>query len=98
MMKKILFLCAFCLLFSGCCAQRFDLNGQRPTIPTYEGTSHFVFWGIGQTKEIDPNEVCGSRGISSVETHTSFLNGFLSAITWGIYKPETYVVYCNKAK
>lgn len=96
-MKKILNLIAICMLMSGCCHQKFDFGGSAKTIPTYEGTSHFIFWGLGQTKEVDPNEICGSRGVASVETGQSFWLGFASALTWGIYEPREYRIYCNTA-
>jgi hypothetical protein len=94
-MKKVLCLFAFVFLISGCCHQKFDLNSSRSTIPTYEGTSHFVFWGLGQVKEVNPEEVCGNRGIASVETGLSFVDGLLSGITYGIYSPREYRIYCN---
>jgi hypothetical protein len=94
-MKKFLALAAVCLTLGACSTTRLNLNDKHVTIPTYEGTSHFIFWGLGQTKEFDPQEVCGSRGVSAVDTHKSFANGFLSTITYGIYYPETYSIYCN---
>ena len=96
-MKKFLYLIALCLLMSGCCHQKFDLNNTRATIPSYEGTSHFVFWGLGQTKEVDPNEICGERGIASVETGQSFWHGLAAGLTYGIYSPREYRIYCNSA-
>lgn len=74
-MKNTLILTMVVVLLAGCCHQKFELENQRATIPTYEGTSHFVFWGLGQTKEVNPNEVCGSRGVASVETGQSFWQG-----------------------
>lgn len=96
-MKKTLSVLAICAaLLSGCSYQKFQLDAASPsTVPTYQGTSHFVFWGIGQTKEINPREVCGARGFASVETSYSFLDGLLTGITYGIYSPRTYAVYCK---
>jgi hypothetical protein len=80
-----------------CTTQRFTLAESKvPTIPTYEGKNHFIFWGLGQTKSIDSEEICGERLVMAVETHCSFLDGFLGAITYGIYSPQTFRIYCKK--
>ena len=95
-MKKLFAISVLILSLAACSTQKFELDTTSHTsIPTYEGTSHFVFWGIGQEKQLYPAEVCGARGISSVETHDSFLNGLFSVITWGIYSPRDYAVYCK---
>ena len=94
-MKKILICAGLLLALSSCSTQRFDMDGKRATIPSYEGTSHFVFWGIGQEKDYNPREICGNRGVSSINTHHSFLDGLFGVITWGIYAPESYAIYCK---
>lgn len=94
-MKKTIICLGLALALSACSTQRFDLDGRHATIPTYEGTSHFVFWGIGQEKDYNPREICGAKGVSSIDTHHSFLDGLLGAITWGIYAPESYAIYCK---
>ncbi|MFI3241858.1 MAG: Bor family protein [Alphaproteobacteria bacterium] len=95
-MRKLILLITAILLMSGCCYQTFTLDDTKQnTIPTYEGTNHFVFWGIGQEKKLDPNEVCKERGINSVQTSYSFISGFFNAITYGIYSPRDYAIYCN---
>lgn len=95
-MKKILSLVAVILALSGCCTQQFPLTAERmPTVPSYEGTTHFVFWGIGQKNQIDPKDVCGKRKVTAVETHYSFIQGLMTGITYGIYSPRGYSVYCE---
>jgi hypothetical protein len=95
-MKKAMFIFATLLILSSCCRQRFLIDDNAKTIPTYTGTSHFIFWGLGQEEKIDPKEVCDSGKISNVETHLSFLNGLLSGITYGIYSPRNYEIFCEK--
>lgn len=94
-MKKSLLIISF--LFLGACAtQSFKMNeGSTRTVPTYEGTNHFIFWGLGQEKVIDPKEVCGSRKVAQVQTTYTFLNGLLNGLTYGIYAPRNYAVYCE---
>jgi hypothetical protein len=87
------------LTLTACSTQNFKVSkGDFKSIPSYEGTSHFVFWGIGQEKFVNPHEVCGDKDVAQIATKTSFLNGFLGAITWGIYSPRDYVVYCEDKK
>jgi len=96
-MKKLLIVLA-AVSVAGCAYQRFQMDDASATIPSFEGTSHFIFWGLGQTKSIDPREVCGARGVNSVQTNESFLNGLFVALTYGIYSPRTHTIYCNPIK
>ena len=47
---------------------------------------------------MNPSEICGSRGINSVETSDSFVTGLFTTLTWGIYSPRAYSIYCNPEK
>ena len=94
-MKKIFSILFVCAALSSCSSTKFVFEG-NPTIPTAEGSSHFVFWGIGQEKVLNPNEIC-DYGISGVGTYYSFLDGLASALTFGIYQPMDYIIYCKKA-
>lgn len=73
-------------------------NTSPSTIPAYEGTTHFVFWGIGQQKDLRPTEICGEYAVAAVQTNYSFINGLLSGITYGIYSPRDYAIFCDKSK
>ncbi len=96
-MKKLLMISAVALALSGCCSQKFTVVGTTvPTVPTYTGVSHFIFWGLGQSLTVDPKEICGSKGIRSIETHMTFIDGVANSITFGIYAPRSYSVYCNR--
>jgi len=83
------------LTFIGCANQKFLIENGDQTIPTYTGTSHFIFWGIGQTNKINPNEICGTKGVSNISTEHTFVDGLLQGITYGIYYPMTYRIYCK---
>jgi hypothetical protein len=94
-MKLFIFSLTLLTLFS-CSTQNLKITeGNARTVPTYEGTSHFVFWGLGQEKMIDPKEVCADKKVAQVSTSTSFLNGLLNGITWGFYAPRSYAIYCE---
>ena len=60
-MKKILTISLLVSLLASCASQSFitDKKHYKVTYPSYSKTSHFVFWGIGQTKTLEnplPNE------------------------------------------
>jgi hypothetical protein len=97
-MKNLIPILLLTVFASGCSTQRFVISGKnnRPTTKT-ETTQHFVVYGINQTKEMSAAEICGGADkVVRVETHTSFLNGLLSGLTWGIYAPRQATVYCAK--
>lgn len=59
-------------------------------------TDHFFIWGLAQGKAISPAKTCGSiNNVAKIETQQTFLNGLLSAITFGIYSPRDVRVYCK---
>lgn len=91
---------SFVLLLSSCSTQRFNMsNGVPRTTPNHEGKHHFIFWGIGQEKQVNPGEVCqNDQSIEAVDTHLTFVDGLLGGLTWGIYSPRSYRVYCSTKK
>lgn len=99
-MKKLLVLlfCASVIaVLSACSTQSFEINPNpvATSEPSYEGTNHFLLWGIGQIQTMHPGEACGPEGVNRVETTETFVNGLLSTLTFGIYAPRSYAVYCN---
>ena len=99
-MRKIVIL-AFCVLtiigLSACSTQRFNINPNpiSTEMPSYEGTNHFLFWGIKQIQTMNPGVACGPQGVNRVEVEETFFNGLLRTVTLGIYSPRSYAVYCN---
>ncbi|MBA2403524.1 MAG: Bor family protein [Bdellovibrionales bacterium] len=88
----------FVLVLSSCATQHFVLKeGPRSSLPNFEGKNHFIFWGIGQEHLIKPLEVCGKdQTVGAVDTHLTFVDGLLASLTWGIYYPRSYAIYCSK--
>ena len=58
----------------------------RPWVSTW-------VWGLVQAKEIDVRAQCPA-GVAIVETETSFVNGLVGALTWGIYTPQHVRITC----
>ena len=97
-MKKSLTLLGCLLLLSSCATQTFLVNsGEKISASTLDidKPSHFFINGLGQNDIIDAVEICGSADkVGKVETEITFLNGLLAGITFGIYTPYQYKVYC----
>ena len=85
------------LLLSGCATSTYVVNGNSSTNPDKTEMQDFFVAGLGQKKEINAAEICGGADkVAKVETHTRFVEGFLGAITGGLYTPRTARVYCIK--
>ena len=99
-MKKFLICIGLVLTLSACGSDhiiRFNLSQQQniETKPTYEGRSHFFFWGMWQEQKYDLRNVCPARGISAIDTHWTLYDSLMGGLTMGIYAPESYAIYCN---
>lgn len=96
MIKKISLVIAFAAI-SGCATQTFEINGGGALAPDEEKMQSFFVSGLGQTQEMDAAEICGGADkVAKVESHLNFIDGFLGALTYGIYTPRTAKVYCTQ--
>jgi Bor protein len=96
-MKKLLIAMVLALLMSGCATQTFMINGGGGEEPDQQKMQSFWVYGIGQEQEMNAAEICGGADkVAKVEAHIRFIDGFLNAITWGIYTPHTAKVYCTE--
>lgn len=99
-MKKFLIYIGLVLMLSACASDhiiRFNLDPRQDALvaPSYEGRSHFFFWGLWQKKDYNLTNVCAARGINAIENHWTFYDSFMGSMTMGIYAPESYSIYCN---
>lgn len=99
-MKKILACIGIVLSLSACGSDhiiRFNLDPQQDiqTTPTYEGRSHFFFWGMWQKRNYNLVNICQSRGVNAIENHWTLYDSLMGSFTMGIYAPESYAIYCN---
>ncbi len=96
-MKKIFAIVLF-LLLSACSTVTVLHTEKMPPIkPTAKGSNSFFVAGIGQEQVIDVKEVCGDRGYK-FKSYYSFIDGVLAVITFGIYTPNSYEIYCDKIR
>lgn len=93
-MKKVIVLLLAGFMF-GCSSQAYNINGNAGEKPTKEVMQTFFVSGIGQEQELDAADICGGVDkVARVESEMSFLNGFLSSLTGGLYTPRQAKVFC----
>lgn len=64
--------------------------------PTYKDSKSYFFWGLKGEHTIDVQEICAGKGVDQLQSQYTFGNGFLTAITLGIYAPKTAKVWCKE--
>jgi len=73
-----------------------DDSNKNMAAPDYEDTRHFFFWGLAGEEHVDVSEICAGREPEQMQTQQTFMNGFLGAITLGIYAPHSVKVWCGQ--
>ena len=73
-----------------------DGGAKLATKPDYQQSKNYFFWGLGGVHTIDVVEVCGEAGAEQFQSQYTFMNGFLTVITLGIYAPKTAKVGCKE--
>jgi hypothetical protein len=92
-MKKTLFNVAMVLLLSGsltsCYTQSYVVgDGPQRGVESIE-KSHYLVYGLAPLKTADPEKIAGDAKDYSVTIQHSFIDGLLTAVTFGIYSPTT---------
>lgn len=94
-MKRLLMMSA--LMLSVGCYTTVIRNGKPASLPTtqYDEKWHSgVVYGIAELSgPYDLSKACPS-GWAEVETETSFLNGFVQALTFSLYNPQSVTIRC----
>ena len=94
--RFVLFFLLISVVFVGCSTQSFTIAPGGGTQAADKAQTFFIS-GIGQTQTLNAKEICGgSDKVIKVEVQQTFVNGFLGAITWGIYTPRQARVYCTR--
>ncbi|CAJ2375882.1 MAG: Prophage lipoprotein Bor homolog [Arenicellales bacterium IbO2] len=85
------------LLVAGCAQTKFHMQERDDSlVANYDEAQHYFIYGLGQQKNLDPAAICGSaERVARVETQTTFVNGLVGAITFGIYTPRQTRIYCR---
>lgn len=91
-MRKLLIPIALLgLALPGCYHARFVTNAAPGQV--HSETSHFFLGGLIGHAVYDTSRVC-PNGVSSIHARTTFLDGFLTGLTGGIWAPRTVTVVC----
>jgi hypothetical protein len=67
----------------------------RATVAYDEKWHSGVVYGIAELSGPHDLEKICPDGWSEIKTETSFLNGFVDAVTYGIYNPQNITVRCS---
>jgi len=81
------------LALTACNAHKVTYDTRLPRGQVHsEWTGHYLYGNIGHT-DINVRRIC-PQGVAKIETYRSFGNGFVGAITFGIYTPRTVRITC----
>lgn len=100
-MKKTLMMLVLAMGTTSCLHTTIREDGKyrNDALPAnYEGSQSFYLWGLVPDKvEIDISSICADKGFDQLQTKTTFIDGFLGFITFGIYSPKTASVWCKNS-
>ena len=87
------------LVTSAACSSILFENPQQDQAATQTSESWHHVWLFDLyegSKPVNLEAKCGEKGWKSVQTETSFMNGFAETFTSPIWHPETVQVTCGK--
>jgi len=84
---RVITLLIFLVLGSACSTVtlRDKSTGKLSADPTYESSKAFFFWGLAGEHHLDVTQLCNGKSPRQIQAQNTFLDGFLGAITLGIY-------------
>lgn len=86
------------VLLTGCYNTRILMGNVKPNEPLVEvnkqWNDHFLYgWIPGKNAKMDPAPYVNNQPDYVVRTYTSFVNGLVGAVTFGIYTPSQTKFY-----
>ena len=96
--RLLLLLAAFPLLFSSCYSYRVATHAQ-PGAEINSITAHSFFWGLVQNPKEIATPICDSlnaNGVALVQVKTNFGYSLLTVVTLGIWCPMRIEWKCSK--
>lgn len=92
-MKKILLFSMLALFLSSCYSVKYSVGKGAQSGVEVKAKNHFVVAGLAPVGEQKtPQQLAGDATDYDVEIVHSFVDGLLSAITFGMYTPTTTIV------
>ncbi len=90
--SKILLIVVMVLLLNSCYSYTSIVGkGAQGDTKIVKNNTYFI-QGLVKTKQSDPKEMANGAANYTIETKHTFINGLLTAITFGIYAPTTTTV------
>lgn len=91
-MKKLLILAGAAICLTSCFNSRILVGNIQPSDTVIEvnkqWNSHFLYgWIPGRNAKMNAQQYVGNAENYMVKTNTTFVNGLVSAVTFGIYTP-----------
>ncbi len=94
-MKKIsslIMLAVFCVSLSSCFTLTYDVGRGAQTGVTMTAKNHYLINGLVPLGTSNPTEMAKGMSDYNVKIQHSFIDGLVSAITFGIYSPTTTTI------
>lgn len=91
--RGVIFAIVVAAVLGGCYTVRYT-TGQSPGGTHHEEGANFFLWGLVGEKSLNLETIC-PQGVARWQNQATFLDGFLSVITLGIYEPRTITVDCT---
>jgi hypothetical protein len=80
------------LSMTSCYVNTFTVGSGPQTNQEVKKWNHYLIWGLAPIEVSNPNVLAGGAKDYEVTIKHTFVNGLLSAITWGLYSPTTTIV------
>lgn len=95
---KMTALAAVLMLCTACATVTVLPNGgsKVSSKPTYESSYSYFLWGLVGEHQLNVSDICNGKSPRQLQTQFTFLDGFLSTITLGIYSPKSAKVWCKQ--
>lgn len=63
--------------------------------PDFQKSGHFFLWGLAGETRVNTEEVCNGKQPAQMQSQSTFVNGFISNLTLGLYSPHSVKVWCE---
>lgn len=97
MIKKLGALLVCAVLLTACSTVTVNPSGtaKRSDDPSWSEQKQFFFWGLAGEKTIDLTKICKGGEVAQTQAQTTFVDGFLGGLTFGLWAPRHAKVWCK---
>jgi hypothetical protein len=95
---KFLVISAALFSMTGCLKTAVNFAPTSEIAPNYQQRQTFFLYGITPSEvTVNASEACTGGNIAKIETRTTFVDGLLGGLTFGIYYPKTLRIWCKNS-